>query len=228
MVNYLKQNNKSALFIKIYFLITAVLVVAEAFKIKSLLYCSKPLLIPCLVVIYMLHSNNRNFWYLISLFFALVSNILFISTEQNFLLHGIISFMIYRILSIVTIIKLTDKILIFPLVLATLPFVFIFSGLINLTISTSSTSFYPVVANGFFISIFSGIALSNFVMDDNKQNSWLIISALLFMVLVFLFMFQKYYITNIVFQPLSALIFSSAHYAFYKFVVESEEHVRQQ
>jgi hypothetical protein len=85
-----------------------------------------------------------------------------------------------------------------------------------------------VIVNGFFISIFSGIALSNFVMDDNKQNSWLIISALLFMVLVFLFMFQKYYITNIVFQPLSALIFSSAHYAFYKFVVESEEHIKQQ
>jgi len=136
--------------------------------------------------------------------------------------------MIYRILSIVTILKLTDKILIFPLVLATLPFIFIFLGLINLTISTNSTSFYPVVANGLFISVFSGIALSNFVMNDNKQNSWLIISALLFMVLVFLFMFQKYYISNIAFQPLSALIFSVAHYTFYKFVVESEEDIKQE
>jgi len=165
---------------------------------------------------------------LLSLFFALISNILFISTDQDFLLYGIVSFLIYRILSIVTILKLTDKILIFPLVLATLPFIFIFSGLINLTISTSSTTFYPIVVNGLFISIFSGIALSNFVMNDNKQNSWLIISALLFMMLVFLFMFQKYYISNIVFQPLSALIFSSAHYTFYKFVVESEQYIKQE
>ncbi len=228
MVNYLKQNDKSGFFIKIYFLITAILVVAETFKISNLLYCSKPLLIPCLVVLYFSHSNNRSFWYLLSLFFALISNILFISTDQDFLLYGIVSFMIYRILSIVTILKLTNKILIFPLVLGTLPFIFIFSGLINLTISASSTSFYPVVANGLFISIFSGIALSNFVMNDNKQNSWLIISALLFMVLVFLFMFQKYYISNIVFQPLSALIFSAAHYTFYKFVVESEEDIKQE
>lgn len=228
MVNYLKQKDKSGFFIKLYFLITAILVVAETFKISNLLYFSKPLLIPCLVVVYFSHSNNRSFWYLLSLFFALISNILFISTDQDFLLYGIVSFLIYRILSIVTILKLTDKILIFPLVLATLPFIFIFSGLINLTISTSSTTFYPIVVNGLFISIFSGIALSNFVLNDNKQNSWLIISALLFMVLVFLFMFQKYYISNIVFQPLSALIFSSAHYTFYKFVVESEEYIKQE
>ena len=223
-----KSNNKSiALITKFYFVITSILIIVEMFKVSYLLGIFKPLLIPCLVVLYLYSSKNRNFRYLSSLFFALISNIFLLSVQQEFLLYGIMTFMIYRILSIITIVKLSDKMFFFPVVLATIPFLFIFSSLINLTVDSSSSSFYPTIINAFFISVFSGIALSNFVMDDSKQNSLLVISALLFMVLVFLFMFQKYYMQNVVFQPLSALIFSCAHYTFYKFVIEAENTKQQ-
>jgi hypothetical protein len=59
-------------------------------------------------------------------------------------------------------------------------------------------------------------------MNDNKANSWLAISTLLFIVLVFLFMIQNYYLANIAFKPMSAFIFAFAHYTFYKFVMEAE------
>jgi len=84
-------------------------------------------------------------------------------------------------------------------------------------------SLYPAVVNGILISILSGISLSNYVLDDNRNNSWLAISTLLAIVLVYLFMIQKYYLPNDIFQPLSALIFAAAHYAYYKFVLISEK-----
>ena len=69
----------------------------------------------------------------------------------------------------------------------------------------------------------SGIALSGYILNDNRQNSWLAISTLFFVVLVILFLIEKYYLSNIVFQPMSALLFALAHYCFYMFVVESEK-----
>ena len=72
------------------------------------------------------------------------------------------------------------------------------------------------------ISIFSGLGLSHYVMNDNKQNSWLIISTLLFTFLVILFMVENFYISNEVFKPLSAVVFALAHYTFYLFVIETE------
>lgn len=41
------------------------------------------------------------------------------------------------------------------------------------------------------ISIYAGIALSSYVMNDNKQNSILLISALLFVMLQFTVFIEK-------------------------------------
>jgi len=208
---------------KIYFALTVILVFAEIFESQTLLYIFKPMLIPSLMLVYFFESSEKNFLYFVSLFCALVSNIFFLSATRDFLLYGMIAFMIYRILTIIIVLKLISKQSLLPFIIACLPFVFIFSCLINLTMNSLSTSLYPAILNGILISILCGIALSNYVMDDNRSNSWLAISTLLSVVLVYLFMIQKYYFPNNVFQPISALVFSSAHYAFYKFVIEAEK-----
>ncbi|HMK06660.1 MAG TPA: lysoplasmalogenase family protein [Flavobacterium sp.] len=208
---------------KIYFALAAILVIAEIFESQTLLYIFKPMLIPALMLVYFLASSEKNFLYFVSLFCALISNIFFLSTTRDFLLYGMIAFMIYRILTIIIVLKLISKQSLLPFIIACLPFVFIFSCLINLTMNSLSTSLYPAILNGILISILCGIALSNYVMDDNRSNSWLAISTLLSVVLVYLFMIQKYYFPNNVFQPISALVFSAAHYAFYKFVIEAEK-----
>lgn len=207
---------------KIYFAIAVVLVVCELFAYQSIIYIFKPLLIPTLMVLYYMTSVKRNLWYFFALLFALLSNLFFLSSAPMYLLYGIVAFMVYRILSIVVVVRLVDQILWLPFVIATLPFLFIFSCLINLTMTADSPSFYPTIINGLLIAGLAGIALSNYVMNDNKANSWLAISTLLFIVLVFLFMIQKYYLSNIVFQPISAFMFAVAHYTFYKFVMEAE------
>ena len=217
------SNSTPNFFAKIYFAIAVVCIVSELFEFKQILLFFKPLLIPTLMVWYFLTSTKRSFLYLLSLLFALLSNVMFLFNEPYFLFYGIIAFMIYRIVSIVIIVKLVDKILFLPFLIATMPFLFIFSCLINLTMPSDSPSFYPAIINGLLIAGMAGIALSNYVMNDNKANSWLAISTLLFIVLVFLFMIQKYYLANIAFQPISAFIFAFAHYTFYKFMMESEK-----
>lgn len=207
---------------QIYFAITAVLVICELFKSQEMLLIFKPTLIPTLIILYFLTSVKRNVVYIVALGFALISNIFLLWESIDFKVYAIVAFMIYRILSIVVVVRLVDKILWLPFIIATLPFLFIFSCLINLTLTSDMPSFYPTIVNGLLIAALAGIALSNYVLNDNKANSWLAISTLLFIVLVFLFMIQNYYLANIAFKPMSAFIFAFAHYTFYKFVLEAE------
>jgi hypothetical protein len=222
-VRQLDPNKTSKIITGTYFVIAVILICAEIFKLTSVLIFFKPLLIPTLMGLYYYTSNSKNKFYLLSLFFALCSNVFFLSTAQEFLLYGIIAFMFYRILTIVVVLKLITRLPLLPFAIACLPFIFIFSCLINLTMNSLSTSFYPAILNAVLISALAGISLSNYVLDDSRVNSWLAISTLLAIVLVYLFMIQKYYFPNEVFQPISAFIFAVAHYTFYKFVIESEK-----
>ena len=182
----------------------------------------KPLLIPTIFTMYFITSSKKYWVYLLALFFALSSNILLLFTIPKFLVYGSIAVLVFFILAIVVVFNRVPKILLLPFIIATIPFLFIFSSLINLTMTVDSPSFIPSAINGVLLSVFAGLAFSSYVMNDCKSNSWLAISTLLFVVLAFLFTIQKYYLANIAFQPMSAVVFSFAHYSFYKFVIESE------
>ena len=214
----LKSNSITA----IYFGFATLLVLAEYFKLCNVLIFFKPLLIPTLLVLYLFTAQKKSYWYIISLVFACGSNIFLLFPGQQFVFFGVMAFLFYRIFSIITIVKISEEIILLPLILATIPFLFVFSYLIYIMISPDNPNFYPTVINDLIISIFSGMGLSNYVMNDNKPNSWLIISTLLFAFLVILFMVENFYLPNSVFKPLSAMIFAMAHYAFYKFMYESE------
>ena len=168
----------------LYFAIAFMLLVAEYGKFTLLLFIFKPLLIPSLTLLYLTVSKDKCYWYLVALFFAFLSNVFLLFTDSKLLLYGIVAFLFYRIGSIITVIKRGDKIVLLPLALATVPFLFIFSYLIYVMVNPNNPNFYPSIINDIIISIFSGLGLSHYVMNDSKQNSWLIISTLLFTFLV--------------------------------------------
>jgi len=218
----MKQDFKINFLTIMFFVITALLVFAEYYRINEIVFCAKPFLIPTLFFLYLAKSNKICNWYLVALFFAFISNLFLLFTDAKLLLYGIVAFLFYRIASIVVVLKNGDKIALLPIVLATIPFLFMFSYLIYIMVNPDNPSFYATIVNDVIISIFCGIGLSNYVMNDNIQNSWLIISTLLFTFLVIIFMFDKFYLSFAIFKPLSAFVFSIAHYTFYKFMQESE------
>lgn len=206
----------------LFFGITSLLIIAEYFQFQEVVFYLKPLLIPSLFVLYIFKTNEICKYYLLALFFAFLSNVLLLFPEPKLLLYGIIAFMLYRLTSIIVVLKNGDRVAFLPLSLATIPFLFLFSYLIDMMVSPDHPSFYATIVNDIIISIFCGIGLSNYVLNDSKQNSWLLISTLLFTFLVILFMFDKFYLSFQIFKPLSAIVFSLAHYAFLKFMEKTE------
>ncbi len=218
-----EQSNIKYFLIALYSAITLTLIICEFAGAKSVIFIIKPFLIPTLLLLYISASQQKNIVYMLALFATVCGNVLFLSDHPKLLFAGMISFVVYYILIIIVAAKTVKKVRLVSFALATLPFLFVFLSLLNLTMNAIGDNIYPAATNGVLVSVMCGLALSNYIFYDDKKSSYFAISAMLFAVLIFIVIIQKYYLANIVFQPLSALIFACGHYAFYKFLLEGEK-----
>lgn len=100
-MNQLSLNNKIKLEEKalliLFFGIGILEIVAEFYNEIIMVYLLKPLLIPILIFIYWRVSNKRNSYFIVSLVFVLLANILFISKEYNALMIGSFFFLFIEV-----------------------------------------------------------------------------------------------------------------------------------
>ena len=90
----------------------------------------------------------------------------------------------------------------------------------------SKESAILIILQNVLISVFAGISLSGYVMNDNKRNSILLISALLFVMLQFSVFIEKYFLNyeySEILRPLSMTLNGMAFYSFYRYVIEAEK-----
>jgi len=212
-----------------YFLIAVAEVFAEFVMYKPIIFVFKPLLTILLFTLYLTSSSRKDTLFVLVLLTSLITNILFVPNTQNYLLYAIIIFTIHRIIVIVLIIKLQKIKDIIPPILGTAPFILIFFYLFVETTDIPANSYLILVVQNILISLFAGLSLSCYVMNDKKQNSILLISALLFVMLQFTVFIEKYYLTNEfqqLFRPLAMSLNALAFYSFYRYVIMAE--IKQQ
>jgi hypothetical protein len=224
-----KKNSIVALLTIFYFIIAIVEVYAEFIVYRPIIFAFKPLLTILLVIMYFQNNKKRNTLFLLVLITSLITNILFIPTSQNYLQYAIIIFTIHRIFVLLLILKLQKIKDIIPVIIGTAPFALIFFYLFMETTDIPENSYFILVVQNILISLFAGLSLSSYIMNDNKQNSILLISALLFVMLQFTVFIEKYYLTDEfqhLFRPLAMSFNSLAFYTFYKYVSIAE--IKQQ
>ena len=209
-----------------YFVIAFFEVVAEYIVEKPIICTLKPVMPLILIVIYCIDSERRNLLFIFALLLSSLTNILFIPNTPTCLFYGVLVFTLHRIISIYLIFSLQKVIDYIPVIIATSPFLLIFFYLFSETAEIPQNSFCIIIAQNILISLFAGIALSSYVMNDNKQNSILLISALLFVMLQFVIFVEKYFLTNEfeeLFRPMAMTLNALAFFSFYKYVVTAEE-----
>ncbi len=159
------------------------------------------------------------------MFFSLLTNLLFIPNTADSLFYGVITYTIHRIFLLILIfriVKIKDYI---PFLLATLPLGFIFFYLFAAS-DVPENSYYLIFFHNLIAAVLGGIAISSYIMDDSKQNSFLLISVLLFLGLQLVIYIEKYYLVEShshILRPLAMTLNILAFYIFYKFVIISEK-----
>jgi hypothetical protein len=220
-----KQNIVNGLTIS-YFIIALLEVVSE-YAMKTFLICLlKPLLTIFLLLLYWVESKEKKRIVLLVLFFSLITNILFIPNTQKLLFYAILAFTAHRIFAIYLIFSIQKIQDFVPTVIATIPFLLIFFYLFSETPGIPSEAYELIILQNILISILAGVSLASYVMNDNKCNSVLLISALLFVMLQFTVFIEKYFLTNEYqqfFRPLAMSFNTLAFFAFYKYIILAEK-----
>ncbi|MCF6132067.1 lysoplasmalogenase family protein [Flavobacterium wongokense] len=209
-----------------YFVLAFFEVLAEYFVSRPVICTLKPILPLFLILLYYIESDNRDKVFVVALLLSSVTNILFIPDTPQYLFYGVLIFSVHRILVLYLIFmhqKVKDYV---PIIIATAPFLLVFFYLFSETVEIPENSVWILIIQNLLISLFAGIALSSYVMNDNKQNSILLISALLFVMLQFVVFIEKYFLIDEfeeLFRPLAMTLNALAFFSFYKYVVTGEK-----
>lgn len=226
MLIAINNKNLEKIIAILYFTVIAVEVIAEFFVYKPILFVFKPLISVLLMWLYWQSSSQRNPIFFLIIFSILITNVFFIPNTEKMLFIGLIVFLIHRILMICYIIKLKKIKDYFPLLIAVIPFLFVFFYLLSITSDLSASNYNILIVQNVLISIIGGIVLSDYVMCEHKKDTWFFIFGLISITQYFIVFIEKYYLSSLaptIFRPMAMVLNASVYYAFYKFVLENEK-----
>jgi hypothetical protein len=220
------QQHKAVTIITIlYFLVAGIEVIGELYQYKPVLFVFKPLMPALLMLLYFCASKQKQILFFLAMFFSLVTNVLFIPNDPYFLYYGVLTFMMHRIVIIALIIRLVKPTDIFPVAIATIPYLLLFFYLLAITHEIALESYLVLIIQNILIAILGGLSLANYMMNDNRRNSWLLISSVLFVTLQFIVFLEKYYLVELspgIFRPIAMGLNTFAFYTLYEFVMAIE------
>ncbi|MDI5888240.1 hypothetical protein [Flavobacterium yafengii] len=219
--NFLQENAILGLL----FSFSIIEVLAELFSFKVILFAFRPLVAILLIYLYWVTSKERNVFFYMTVFFLLLTSIFILFESMLFLILGLIGIFTHRILLIFYIIKLNKIKDFVPILIAIIPFVFIFSYLLSISDEIPKGSYYPLVAQNILVSILAGVILSNYFMNDSNNSPWLAIFGLLSTALYFTVFIEKCFLSNLpptYFRPLAMILYVTSYYSFYRFVIDAE------
>ena len=208
-----------------YFAMALVEIIAEGIKYKPLILFSRIALPILLMTIYRLKSKKPKFLFYLLMVLLLISNVFFANESPTIFHAAILIFILHRITLIVLVFQLIPKKNYLYILLATFPFLVIFFYLISVTNEISDSQFNVLILQSILTSVLSGIALSSYLVSDNRQNSWLLISALILIGLRFIIFIEEYFLYDLsspIYRPIIVLLYVFASFTFYKFVIAAE------
>jgi hypothetical protein len=198
-------------------------VLAEFFDDINLIIVFKPCIIPLLTLIYWKTSKERNVYFLVSMFFALLANLFFISKEFSSIMLGSTFFLLHRGLVIYLVLKNVRIKRFLPVFLGSIPFLSVFTYLTLITMNELGEGFLIYIIQVLFMSFVGGFAVSNYMIEESKMNYWLLINSVLFAIIQFIIVLKLFYVSVLIFQPISMVLYVFAQYALYKFMILAEK-----
>lgn len=224
--DYLRQWNKNKvanLLLTAFFIVSFIEVTAEYNEDKYLIWLTKPLILPLLMAYYIRRSAKVNVFFLVALLFCWLTNLFFIENTWSYILLGTVSFIIYRILVIGIVLKKVKMPSFLPLIIGSIPFLFIYASVAIFTFSALGDSLYLFLVQSVFTIFLGGLSLGNYIMSSNKSNRTLFLSTILFAFNQLVFLLRFYYEEANLLQSISIILFVWAQYLLTKYMLITEK-----
>jgi uncharacterized membrane protein YhhN len=218
------RENKGASFLLLaFFMVSIIEIIAEYSENRLLIWLTKPLILPLLILYYLKLSKNVNLFFVIALAFSWLANLMFIQSSFNFIFYGVLLFLVYRILVIYIILNSAKMPNSYPLILGSIPFVFLYLIVTVYTYRTLGDNVYLFLLQGTFTIFLGGFSLGNYIMFSNKSNSLLLVSTMFMAFNQFIFLLKYYYHEVNKLQAIAMLLFVLGQFLLTKYMFYTEE-----
>ena len=207
----------------IYFIVIVVFSIFDFAEFPMLNYIIGGSRIPLLILIYWLHSQKKDIIYLSALVLFFFAYVMFLENTPERLLLGSIVSLVYRFLIFFLVYKSVKNKNWLALSLSSIPFLFTYLYFIFLISEFLNADIYLWILNGLFTSFIGGIALYNYLFEDENKNFWLLISSVLFVIQIGIFFIHKHYLDAPELKALGIILFGISNFTFYKFIISDEE-----
>jgi hypothetical protein len=203
----LKKNKLASLLLLAFFIVSFIEIIGEYNEDKVLIWLTKPLILPLLIAYYLKRSKKISLLFIAALLFSWVANLLFIQNTFQFIVYGVAFFAVYRILIIYIIVDKVKMPSLIPLVIGSIPFIFIYVSVTLFTYNALGDGVYLFLLQGIFTIFLGGFSLGNYIMVSNKPNSLLLISTMFMAFNQFVFLLKLYYHQVNILQAFAMILF---------------------
>lgn len=216
------KNHISSYLLYSLILISVIEIIAEFNEDKLLIWITKPFLIPFLFSYYLTLTKKLNYYFLAAMVCSWIANLLFIEDTFKWIIYASIFFLIYRILIIYIVMNKVKMPSLVPLVIGSIPFIFIYTTVCFLSFEAMGDNLYLFLIHGIFTIFLGGLSLGNYIMDLNKSNLVLFLSTMLFALTQFLFVLIVFYEQENVFHAIAMVMFVIGQFLLTKFILLTE------
>jgi hypothetical protein len=213
----------TVLLIVLYTIIATIEIIAELFHNKLILWLVKPLLMPILILYYIVNAKKVNYLFVTALICTLLANIFFIYRDEFFILTGSCFFLLYRTLIIYLVVKLVKLPSYIPVLLGSIPFIFIYASTCFLTYSEFGNALPLFIAHGVFVIFLGGFSLGNYMIWPNKTNLYLFGNAMFIALSQFIFVVKLYTPYDNLLHSIAMILFVFAQYFIVKFMLSKDD-----
>ncbi len=208
-----------------YFAFVSFEIITELFDFNKTTIIIRLMLPILLGILYFLNTQKNSSLFYVLLGFVMLSNVLFFYRDTVLFFFGILTFIFTRIIALLIIFNLSKDKNYLHIIGISFPFLVIFFYLISVTNDISNVELNVLILQSSLISVLAGISITNYFKNENRQNSWLLISTLLFIGLRFIVFIERYIISDLtlsVNRPIEVILSAFAFFSYYKYIIAAE------
>lgn len=211
--------NKIKLTFLLFLLASIMDIIGVILKIPMLVYFFKPLIIIALLFLYVFSLPKRLKWYVIALEFSFFGDVLLMFSGKLFFMAGLLSFLMAHILFIKIVINQIQKTSILKVIIASIPFLMLFLGLMFVLRNSLNELLIPVIIYGLTISTFGIVSLINYLQKKSLKSFLMLVGAVVFISSDSLLAISKFYNSNEVFEVLIMITYIVAQYLIFRSMI---------
>jgi uncharacterized membrane protein YhhN len=203
----------------IFVLVSVLDIIGIILKVSSLIFVFKPLILLSLLFLYIISVIAINKWYVMALLFSFLGDVFLLFEGALFFIVGLGSFLIAHILFIKIVLGWLHKSSLNNKIVAFIPFLITFSGLIYVLKDFLNELLIPVIIYGVTISIFGAISLLNYLNSKTTKGLWMFLGALVFISSDSILAINKFYISKEILGILVMVTYIVAQYLIYRSMI---------